>query len=122
VDAVYLTVHGGMTENNLPNLVDMAVSNRIPSFSQSGSDDVKSGVLLSISRKDFRAVGLFEAAILANVLNGALPRELTQIFEDSHNLAINLKTAEIIGFIPPVAVLAAADEIYQAISKDPNPR
>ncbi len=32
-------------------------------------------------------------------------------------IAINLKTAEIIGYDPPVDVLGAADEIYQEIEK-----
>ena len=73
--------------------------------------------LLSLSQKSFRRVGLFEAAIIAKILNGAKPRKLPQVFEGSRTLAINLKTAELIGFSInlPIEVLAAADEFYREI-------
>jgi len=50
-------------------------------------------------------------------LNGAKPRKLPQVFEGSRTLAINLKTAELIGFSInlPIEVLAAADEFYRKI-------
>ena len=49
------------------------------------------------------------------MFNGAKPRQIGQLFEEPPRIAINLKTAEIIGFDPPVDVLGAADEIYQEI-------
>ena len=44
-------------------------------------------------------------------------RELPRVFEAPPNLAINLKTAELIGFSInlPIEVLAAADEFYREI-------
>ncbi len=118
-DAIYVTIHGGASDKSIPKLVDIAIKNNIPTFSQSGSNEVESGILLSLSTKDFRYVGLFEAAIIAKVLNGAKPRDLEQVFEESPNLAVNLKTAELIGYLDDlrIDVLAAADEFYREIEK-----
>ena len=70
---------------------------------------------MSISKASFKYVGQFYAETLAKILNGAKPRQLDQIFEGPPKIAINLKTAEVIGYDPPVDVLGAADEIYQEI-------
>ncbi len=42
---------------------------------------------------------------------------MEQLFEEPPKIAINIKTAEIIGFDPPVDILLAADEIFQEIEK-----
>jgi len=116
-DAIYVTIHGGVSARSIPKLVDIAIKNDIPTFSQSGSDEVKYGFLLSLSRKNFRRLGLFEAAIIAKVLNGSKPRELEQVLEESPNLAINIKTAELIGILDDlrIDILAATDEFYREI-------
>ena len=43
------------------------------------------------------------------------PNELEQLFEEPPKIAINLKTAELVGFDPPVVLLGAADEIFEDI-------
>jgi len=85
--------------------------------SQSGSQEVKYGFLMSLSPNSHRHVGLFEAAVMVKVLNGAKPRNLTQVFEEPSLLAINLKTAELIGFYEnlTLSVLASSDEFYREI-------
>lgn len=115
VDAIYVTQQSGVNVNSLPNLVKIANSYKIPTFSQAGSEEVKYGILMSISLAEFKYVGSFHARTIAKVFNGAKPRQLAQLFEDPPKIAINLKTAEIIGYDPPVDVLGAADEIYQEI-------
>ena len=72
---------------------------------------------MSISQAGFKYVGRFHAETFAKVFNGAKPRQLDQVFEDPPKIAINIKTAEIIGFDPPVDVLGAADEIFEEIEK-----
>ena len=114
-DAIYVTLQGGVSSRSIPELVKIANSYRIPTFSQSGSDEVKYGFLLSISLADWKYVGQYYAETFAKIFNGAKPRQLDQIFEDPQKIAINLKTAEIIGFDPPVDVLVTADEFYQEI-------
>lgn len=118
VDAIYVTVQGGVNGDTLPALVSIANENRIPTFSQFGSKEVKYGFLMSISRAGgFKPAGRFFAATLAQVFNGAKPRQLNQVFEEAQNIAINLKTAELIGFYLYADILAAADEIYSTIEQ-----
>ena len=49
------------------------------------------------------------------MLNGAKPNQIVQLFEEPPKIAINLKTAEIIGFNPPILLLGATDEIFHEI-------
>lgn len=115
-DAIYIPVApNGISSHNIADLVKIVNDGRIPTFSQSGSEEVKRGVFLSISQSEFRYVGEFNAKNIARIFNGAKPGELNQLFEAPPKIAINLKTAEIIGFDLPVDVLVAADEIYQEI-------
>lgn len=117
VDAIYVTVQGGVSKKSLPALVDIAIENKTPTFAQNGSSEVSRGLLMSISLAGYKYVGQFYARAVAKVLNGAKPRALEQVFEDPPKIALNLKTAELIDFDPPVDMLLAADEIYETIQK-----
>jgi hypothetical protein len=57
---------------------------------------------------------------MAKIFNGAKPRDLDQIFEDPTSISINLKTAQIVGYDPPLDVMSIADEIYYEIEKPTN--
>ncbi|NMQ19413.1 ABC transporter substrate-binding protein [Candidatus Competibacter phosphatis] len=117
VDAIYVVIQQGVNSTTIPKLVSIANRYRIPTFSQQGSDEVKAGLLMSIAREGgFAPVGRFLAVSMAKILNGAKPRELNQIFEEAPTIALNLKTAEIIGLYLKAEILAAADEIYQDIT------
>ncbi len=76
---------------------------------------MKYGLLLSLSQAGFKYVGEFHAQTIAKILNGAKPNQLVQLFEEPPKIAINLKTAEIIGFNPPMVLLGATDEIFSEI-------
>ena len=116
VDAIYVTRQGGVNAESIPYLVQIAHKHLIPTFSQSGPGEVRRGFLMSISSAGgFRPAGRFFAATMAQIFNGAKPRQLNQLFEESPSIAINLKTAEVIGFYLKVDLLAAADEIYKDI-------
>ena len=117
VDAVYITMQQGFTLSNMPKVLVPLNQAGVSTFSQAGSSQVKYGVLLSIAQAGFKYVGRFHAEIMAKIFNGAQPRELDQLFEDPPKIAINLKTAEIIGYDPPVDILGAADEIYTEIAE-----
>lgn len=114
-DAIYVTVHGGVSARSIPKIVEAATSQRIPTFSQSGSEEVKSGILACLSQAGFKYVGQFHAETFAKVFNGAKPNDIDQVFEEPKKIAINLKTAVSIGYDPPIEVLGAADEIYEEI-------
>ena len=118
VPAIYVTVQGGVNSKTIPTLVNLTQEKKVATFSQLGSSEVKQGFLLSISRKNgFISAGRYFAALLAQIFNGAKPRELNQLFEEEQNFAINLKTAETIGFYLYADIIAAADEIYREIGK-----
>lgn len=114
-DAVYLTVNGAMTPANMPGLLAPLMEAGLPTFSQYGSEEVRYGALLSIAQADFKYVADFHAQSVARMLAGTPPRRLPMLFEAPPNIAINLKTAEIIGFDPPFEILMGADEIYKDI-------
>ena len=114
-DAIYVTEQGGVTKNSVPELVAIANKHRTPTFTQHDSDMVKYGFLVSTSRAEYKYTGEFHALTIAKVFNGAKPNQLTQLFEEPTKISINLKTAEIIGFKPPLILLGAADEIFQTI-------
>ena len=116
-DAMYITLHGGVSARSIPHLVGIANSARIPTFSQSGSSEVRLGILASLSQAGFKYVGQFHAETFSKVFNGAKPRDLDQIFEEPKKISINLKTAVAIGYDPPLDVLGAADEIFQEIEQ-----
>lgn len=118
-DAIYVTVQGGVNYKSIPDLVRIANENQIPTFSQSGSEEVKYGFLASISQAGFKYIGEYHAEVIAKIFSGAVPRQLPQVFEEPPKIAINLKTAESIGFNPPVDILLSADEIFNEVATPP---
>jgi ABC-type uncharacterized transport system substrate-binding protein len=113
VDAAYVTVHRGITPTSVDTLAEILRQARVPSFSMLGSEEVKHGLLLSLAQADYTYVGLFYAETMARIFNGAKPRELSQVWIDPAKIALNLETARVIGFDPPVDILLAADEVYE---------
>lgn len=113
VNAIYVTTHRGVTSASIRSIAHILEEAKIPSFSMAGSSQVKQGILLSLAQADVSYVGLFHAETIARVFNGAKPRQLSQLWVDPPKIALNLGTARIIGFDPPVDILLAADEVYE---------
>ncbi|TKR54977.1 hypothetical protein D7I39_11615 [Allopusillimonas ginsengisoli] len=113
VDAVYVTTHRGVTLTSVRTLAHILEKAKIPSFSMAGSKEVEQGILLSLAQAGTSYVGLFHAETIARIFNGAIPRQLSQLWVDPPKIALNLGTARIIGFDPPVDILLAADEVYE---------
>jgi len=116
VDAVYITVHRGVSLQKMDKLLAPFMRNKIPTFSQLGTEEVKHGVLLSIARAGFKYIARFHAETIARIFNGAKPRDLDQFFEDPPRIAINLKTAQMIGYDPGVDILGSSDEVFESIA------
>ena len=114
-DAIYVTNQGGVTMDSIPRLVNIVNEQKIPTFSQSGEEEVKYGFLFSLSRSGFRYVAEHNARTIGKIFNGMAPGTISLVFEEPLKIAINLKTAEIVGFNPPLLLLGAADEIYHEI-------
>ncbi|WP_020410104.1 ABC transporter substrate-binding protein [Hahella ganghwensis] len=115
VDAIYVTEQGGVTNKSLPVIVRTAHKYKIPTFSQLGSQEVRYGILASLSQANFRYFGDFHAQTIAKIFNGAEPNELPQLFEEPPRMALNLRTAEIIEFNPSLLLLGATDELFKEI-------
>jgi ABC-type uncharacterized transport system substrate-binding protein len=116
-DAVFVTVHRGLDENRMPEIVAPFLAHKIPTWSQRGPQEVKKGILFSVSRGGFKAVGRFHAEVMARVFNGEKPRDIEQIFEDPKLIAVNTKVAQIIGYKIPDSILKIADMIYDKIER-----
>jgi ABC-type uncharacterized transport system substrate-binding protein len=121
-DAIYVTVHRGVTLKNMPRILAPIVAARVPTFSMLGSNEVKYGVLMSVAQGNFAYVGRFHAETIARVFNGAKPRDLEQRWTTPAKIAINLETAKQIGFDPPVDLMMAADEVYEVIAGEGSPK
>jgi ABC-type uncharacterized transport system substrate-binding protein len=117
VDAVFVTVHRGMDLQRMPEIMAPLLAHKIPTWSQRGPEEVQRGVLLSISRGGFKAVGRFHAEVMARIFNGEKPRDIEQIFEDPKLVAVNTAVARMIGFKVPDSVLRIADVVYDKIER-----
>ena len=115
VDAIYVTNQGGVTYDSIPKLVEIANKHHIPTFSQSGEEEVKYGVLFSLSRSGFRYLAEHNARTIGKIFNGMAPGAIPLVFEEPLKIAFNLKSAEYIGFEPPLLLLGASDVIYREI-------
>ncbi|QTA89623.1 ABC transporter substrate-binding protein [Desulfonema magnum] len=96
-DAIYVTLQSGINKNTVPELVKIVNSQRIPTFSQAGPDEVKKGFLMTITFVDFNRVGKFYAETAAKILNGAKPRQLPMYCNQIYKWHVNFETAEKIG-------------------------
>lgn len=117
VDALFVTVNPGMDVKRMNELVPPLFAKNIPTWSQRGPTEVKKGILFSISRSGFKAVGKYHAGVMAQVFNGKIPRRINQIYEDPKLIAVNTKTAELINFKIPNGIMRIADEIYDTIEE-----
>lgn len=113
IDALFLTVHKGVDPKHMDEILRPLIACKIPTWSQRGPQEVRRGVLLSIARGNFQSIGLYHAEIMAKIFNGVHPGNLSQIFEDPKRIAINIKTAQAIGFKIPRGLIQVADEVYR---------
>ena len=118
VDAIYVTVQGGVNNQTIPMLVDIANQHSIPTFSQYGQREVKLGYLMSLSQVEgFRDEGRLLSHLAGKILNGRAPASLMNISAEADRITLNLKTAEQIGLYLDAELLAAADQIYWQIEQ-----
>lgn len=90
-DAIYISRTALTNPKNIPEMVRLANDRSIPTFLQDGSEYVKYGFLMGLSVK------------------------CSTVAQTTPKIAINVKTAEIIRYNPPLDVLRMADKIYQNI-------
>lgn len=113
VDALYLTQQSGINEKTVPKVVEWAKKNKIRTFSQSGSDEVKLGILMGTAPSRFNIIGEFEAIGVARVLNGVPIKSLKQTLVDPIFISINLTTANALEYRPPFQLMSVVEEIVR---------
>ena len=112
-DAVYITALG-CVDRQVGKIAEILRKARVPSFAMVGSRFVKDGIMLSISSDSgYRELGRYTAMKFGAILNGKKPSDLTQIFEDPLDVAINMETVRQIGFDMPESIIRIATEIYE---------
>jgi len=87
----------------------------VPTWCVLGEPAVEKGVLLSITHQNFDEIGRWYAENIAKILNGAKPRELSQIFKEENHILINTEAARRINYEVPETILKIADKIYEKI-------
>jgi putative tryptophan/tyrosine transport system substrate-binding protein len=92
-------------------IAELALARHLPSM-HSFSDEVEDGGLMSYGPELKESYG--RAAVLADrILKGALPADLPVEEPTRFELAINLKTAKVLGLTLPASLLATADEVIE---------
>ena len=114
---MYVTVSSGLTADITRRLAALLRTRRIPSFAMLGAEEVQNGLLLSMARADYAAVGRFHATIIASC--AANRPAISQLWEPAR-IALNFKTMRLIGFDPPMELLLAADDIFE-LANGPGP-
>jgi ABC-type uncharacterized transport system substrate-binding protein len=112
VEAMYLTHTHALNEKSVKRLPQPFANLKIPTFAQPGPETVRQGALMGMAHVDEKMLGLFCAQTLAQVVNGAKPRQRIQIFEETPRVAFNISTAKAIGFNAPFETLISAEEIH----------
>ncbi|NCC24881.1 MAG: hypothetical protein EOM25_06745 [Deltaproteobacteria bacterium] len=94
-------------------LFELLNRHKIPTFARDGSTHVRSGALMAFSTQDFSPIGEFLANSCIRILEGEKPRDLPMVDNSQPKIALNIETAQKIGFDFPVNILIASDEIYE---------
>ena len=119
VDAVWIGAGIGEQPKFMPDILEPLMGARLPTWSSMGTEAVRRGTLMSVSLPaDYTVLGHWYATCIAQVLDGANPRDLEQVFEAPMDIAINLETARRIGFDPPKGLLQAADTVFDDIERE----
>jgi len=110
VDAIYLIPSNlGVAQIDL--LVAKSRQDKLPLVVHD-TDMVKKGALVSYG-SDARAAGLQAAKLVAKVLRGTKPSELSIQMPEHLRLVINLRTAREIGLTIPLSVMERVDDIVE---------
>ena len=77
-----------------------------------GSEPVKRGILIGVGDDNLSGLGYFEARVIQKVLAGVKPRAISQRYEQSQGLVLNLRTAMEMGWNPPLGLLVTVEKTY----------
>ncbi len=116
IDAYYAPMLDSINPKTLPEILAALNEYKVPTFSQH-SDLVRYGLLLTVATTKFEELGMFYAGTVARVINGARPRDLSQVYSAPVKIAFNKAAAKNIDLRDDIYQLLSeiADEIYDKI-------
>lgn len=113
-DAVFVSLLPRLPENEFQQLVEGLITQKLPSFSFRGREDVEKGLLTSIISEDRKAHMARSIAInVQEYLDGKKAENLQTTFVLGEKLSINMATARAIGVYPGWGILTEADLINE---------
>ena len=114
VDAIYITPLYRFSAGAIRRLSDALIERRLPSFSLYGVSEVEMGLLLANGGRseDQIRVARRIALNIQRILLGERPRDVPVALQQAQRLAINMRTAEAIGYSPSYAVLTDAEQLF----------
>lgn len=116
VDAFYITI-ASINPKWLPELLEPFYKEKVPVFSQMGSDEVKYGALMSITLLDFPNMGRFGADTIIKAIYGEKLDTLSQKYENTPQIILNLETAKKVEYKPSFDIMLVADRIFNKIER-----
>lgn len=114
VDAVYVTPLLRYGDEGMTELADALIARQLPSFSSYGISELYDGLLIATGGRPEDEVRLVRRIALnvQRILLGDEPGAIPVALQESKRLAINMKTAEAIGFAPRFAMLTEAEQLF----------
>jgi putative ABC transport system substrate-binding protein len=100
-----------LTTLNRKRVIDFAAEHRLPAIYEY-ANLVHDGGLLSYG-PDQRTIFERAAALTDRILKGAKPADLPLELPSRFELAVNLKTAKMLGLAIPEAILVRADDVVE---------
>jgi ABC-type uncharacterized transport system substrate-binding protein len=110
-DALYVRSSGALMRLNIKRITGLALKIRIPSIHPTG-EEVDAGGLMSYAA-DLTDIHQRVAYYVDRILKGAKPADLPVERPTKFELAVNLKTAKLIGLTIPQRVLVRADRVIK---------
>ena len=111
-EAIFLTTNISITAKYAQKIFAPILKARLPCFSRLGSSDVKLGALMSISETITLKEGAYSAELLRQIMEGARPRSLRQLYIPYIDITINTQTAARIGWQPSLETLIMVDNVF----------
>lgn len=116
VDAMWITSNFIDTPMKANKLLKPFFEYNIPTWSPYGESSVSNGVTFGVVESP-KELGLWHAAVIAKILNGALPCSLSTQMPKEYELYINNAAAQKINFDIPRGLLFATDKSYVSINR-----
>lgn len=115
IDAFLLNSDIIKDESRIKPLLDIFYERNIPVFVQASEYYVRDGAVMLIESLDAQLSASFLTDTMSQILNGAKPGEISQVFVTPPYLNINLEAAEQIDFPVTEDMILSAGRLYQYI-------